>query len=369
MKALLIATVRAGIEREFGPDAYPAVADRLEQLLDRLAARAIEGHVAVLDDPVQLALAGLDALSSVSSGGTVRAVRAYAQRQDCDAVLLVGGHRILPMVEVLNPAVTPGYDPDRVVPTDLPYGADDDTPAAYVQCRRIVSRLPSPRSGELDDLLALIDVVGRAEPAKSGGTAVVSREWQEAGARVAARIPGSVRIRVAPHYELDETHRDDLVCRWLYVNLHGRPDHDEWQAFDESGPDFVKVMDPTSFSYPELAGSSMYCENCYGLKPLWNRSGETCIDAAFRHGLRSVVGATGLAYGAYLTRGQGGDPGFLENADFLASAFFDGVSEALGAGDAFREARDRLVARSGGLLNRYQLKTLLQFQLLGDPTA
>ena len=55
MKALLVATVRAGIEAEFGFDAYPAVADRLEQLVDRLAAQTIEGHVAVLDDPVQMA--------------------------------------------------------------------------------------------------------------------------------------------------------------------------------------------------------------------------------------------------------------------------------------------------------------------------
>ena len=104
------------------------------------------------------------------------------------------------------------------------------------------------------------------------------------------------------------------------------------------------------------------------------------VDRAFRSGLRAVVGATGLAYGAHLTRGMSGSSRYMENADFLAAAFFDGIRESFGAGEAFQNARQRLVANirrrrpdrdgTGDLwLSRYEIKTLLQFQLFGDPTA
>ena len=345
MNALMIATVAAGIEAEFGPDAYAALSDRVEQLVDRLAAQSIAGHVAALDDPVRMAAAGLPALGSGPSTGTVAAVRAYAQRQGCDAVLLLGGHRVLPMVEVVNPVRNRALDADTVVLTDLPYGADGENLWDYATCPRIVSRIPSPRSGRLEDFLALIDGVAAPSPAKSGSTAIVSEEWRAEGTNVAHRMPGPVLVRYAPHYELDERHRDDLTRRWLYVNLHGRRDHDQWQAFGGSRTGYVTVMDHASFGFPEVAGSSLYCENCYGFKPLSDPPGETCIDAGFRSGLRSVVAATGLAYGAHLTKDQYGGRPFLENADFLASAFFDGVKGSLGAGEAFHEARRRFLER------------------------
>ena len=372
MNALAIATVATGIEEEFGPEAYPALRERLDQMIDRLVGQSIAGHVAVLDDPVGMAAAGLPALGSGPSTAAVGAVRAFAARQDCDAVLLVGGHRVLPMVEIANPVRNRALDPDAVVLTDLPYGADGETLWDYVSCPRVVSRLPSPRSGRLEDFLAVIDLVGRTAPPKYGATAIVSDEWRHTGARVAERIPGPVLLRIAPHYALDDRHRDDLKRRWLYVNLHGRRDHDEWQAFDERSG-FVKVMDHVSFSFPEVAGSSMYCENCYGFKPRSNPFGETCIDAGFRSGMRSIVAATGLAYGAHLTKiGAGGSP-VLENADLLACAFFDGVRDSLGSGEAVREARRQFLARIEGRPGRvgtsFELKTLLQFQLLGDPTA
>ena len=371
MKAILIATVSAGIDAEYGAGAYAALADRLAHLVDRLATQSIEGHLAVLDDPLGMALAGLDPLSSMSAAATVPAVRACTHRHDCDAVLLVGGHRVLPMVELLNPVRDRALDADTVVLTDLPYGADGDTHWDCANCPRIVSRIPGPRSRRFEDFIALIDGVAVPAPAKSGSTAIVSEEWRAEGTKVAHRMPGPVLVRYAPHYELDERHRSDLTRRWLYVNLHGRRDHDEWQAFGGSRAGYVTVIDHVSFGFPEVAGSSLYCENCYGFKPLSDPPGETCLDAGFRSGLRSVVAATGLAYGAHLTKDQSGGRPFLENADFLASAFFDGVKDSLGAGEAFREARRRFLERilRRGFGTNYGLKTLLQFQLLGDPTV
>ena len=366
MKGLLITTVKAAIDAEFGLGAFAALTDPLEQLVDRLAKQAVEAHVAVLDDPIQMAVSGLRPLVSTSTAATVPAVRALAKTRECDAVLLVGGHSVLPMVELPNPVGNRALDVDAVVRTDVPYGADGDTHWECANCPRIVSRIPSPRSKRLADFIAIIDAVATAPPSKSGGTAIVSQEWGAEGARVAARMPGPVLFRVAPHYELDERHRSDLSRRWLYVNLHGRQDHDRWQTFDGSRRDYVTVMDPASFGCPEVTGSSLYCENCYGFKPLADPTGATCIDTAFRSGLRSVIAATGLAYGAYVTR-----PPFLQNADFLASAFFDGVRDTLGAGDALREARKRFLERirHRGFGTNYGLKTLLQFQLLGDPTV
>ena len=121
----------------------------------------------------------------------------------------------------------------------------------------------------------------------------MSEEWETAGRRVAAGMPDPVAFRVAPHYRLDERHRDDLACRWLYVNLHGYPDKDEWQAFDVHASRFLKVMDPASFGFSELSGSSMFCENCYGLKPLFRGAGETCVDRLRLAGSRRKIRVMG----------------------------------------------------------------------------
>ena len=260
MTTLLVATIRQGLEAQFGTGAYAPVLERLDFLVERLKARAIRCHVVILDETVRTALAGATDPPAASIVGTVGDVRAHAKRFRCDSVLLAGGHHVVPTVAVPNPVRNRVLDPDDVVLTDLPYGATGDSHRDYVGASRVVSRVPSPASGRLQDFLELIDSVGRPAPKKRGCTAIVSDEWACAGARVAAKMPGATILRLAPHYRLDKERAADLAGRWIYVNLHGYPDHEEWRAFDTNRSRYSCVMEPKSFDSPTLSGSSLFCE-------------------------------------------------------------------------------------------------------------
>lgn len=376
MRTVLLVTARRPLETMYGSGAYMSIMKGLHDLVERWASRSIGAQIVAIDDSAHLASMGLAAWGEVSASWPIDAVRFCASKWDCDTVFLIGDERIVPMVSVGNPVRDRSLDGDVAVLTDLPYGAAGDSAGEYVHAVRAVSRLPAPKSGSLDDFLLRIARVGRHGAATAAGLAIVGEEWRSAGERVAAEMPQGTSLRIAPDYRLDATRQEDLSGRWLYVNLHGVRQHDRWQAYDMSRLKYVPCVTPASFAREEAVGSRMFCETCYGVK---TGSGDmhTCIDEGFRAGMRAVVGATGLAYGAHLARGKRGDAFFLENADGLARAFFRSIDGSVGPADALRAARQQFLLGYRGSgptassvnagLTSFALKTLLQFQLLGDP--
>jgi hypothetical protein len=156
----------------------------------------------------------------------------------------------------------------------------------------------------------------------------------------------------------------ELDARFLYCNLHGFSGDPAWKGYDDVGRRFVTALSADSFSSDFIAGSFIYTEACYGLQTAGRTPASSCALAALAAGAAAVVGATGLAFGSL----PPGGPANLIDADALARGFFQA---ALGpnatAGGCLQQARDAFRSSASGL-DSFARKTLLQFQLLGDPT-
>jgi hypothetical protein len=77
-------------------------------------------------------------------------------------------------------------------------------------------------------------------------------------------------------------------------------------------------------------------------------------------GATAIVGSTGLAFGT-----APGAPLNLIDADALTRGFFNAALSGGTVGHCLAQARSGFLTSS---LDVYQQKTLLQFQLLGDPS-
>jgi hypothetical protein len=159
--------------------------------------------------------------------------------------------------------------------------------------------------------------------------------------------------------------RQDAARRTLYFNLHGFTDDPDWKCYSTVQKDFVAAVTPDGLDRSCVAGALSFAECCYGGQIEGRSAEDSCALKLVQEGA-SFIGATGLAFGSYIASDV-----FLEDADFLARAFFEGVGVGQPIGLALRNARklylnDSVEARSGSVW-QYKQKTLLQFVLFGNP--
>ena len=165
-----------------------------------------------------------------------------------------------------------------------------------------------------------------------------------------------------------------LRARLAYFNLHGLVDAPEWygQRDPSSGgadPDYPVALRPkdilvggkdTHNELPEV----VFSEACYGLH-IQGRDREAAISLSFlQAGSLAVVGSTCMAYGSI------GAP--LVAADLLGQTFWQNIHEGYSAGEALCQAKIHLatvMVQNQGYLDGEDQKTLISFNLYGDPLA
>ena len=160
---------------------------------------------------------------------------------------------------------------------------------------------------------------------------------------------------LAPGYEMNLATHQDAARATLYFNLHGFIDDPEWKCYSTVQRDFVPAVTPGGLDRSCVAGAISFAECCYGAQIQGRSADDSCALKLVKEGA-SFIGATGLAYGSYLASDH-----FLEDADFLARAFFQGVGTGQPIGSALKTARklylnDSVEARSGEVW-QYKKKT------------
>jgi hypothetical protein len=183
--------------------------------------------------------------------------------------------------------------------------------------------------------------------------------------RVAQALPTPIFWHLAPGYEMNSATRQDAARSTLYFNLHGFRDDPDWKCYSSVQRDFIPAVTPDALDRSCVEGAISFAECCYGAQIQGRSPEDSCALKLVREGA-TFVGATGLAFGSYIASDV-----FLEDADFLARAFFQGVVAGHSVGIALCNARklylsDSLEDRTGKSW-QYKQKTLLQFVLLGNP--
>lgn len=362
---MLIVTARNPLQSNYGSEGY----QQIRAALDTWA--SVEGHrVLAVDDPGDMASFGLTAGTN-NPADVQLAIRGVSTRYPSmvDGVLLAGGNSIIPFWTLNNPVADRGTDLDLTVMTDNPYGAVSETLSEYLAPSCPIGRLAIPDEASLKQFLGSIDGLPHRQPpvaAGQPGTALfVNSDWLEFSQRVAQSTPNPQVWHLSPGYELDAETSQDAARQTLYFNLHGFSGQADWQGYSTIQRGFVPAVTPDGLNRTWVSGAVCFAECCYGAQIAGRTTDNSCALKLVQEGA-SLVGATGLAFGSYIASDL-----MLEDADFLARAFFQAVMTGSTIGESLTVARKSYLADASenqvGQIWQLKQKTLLQFVLLGNP--
>jgi hypothetical protein len=359
---ILTVTVRAALNDKYGASGYQDIRRALNGF-----AEIAGGLVFALDDPVEMNPLGVPALAARDPGSILLSVRAIRQRiSGIDSLLIAGGDDVVPFWKITNPVTDRAIDPDPVVATDNPYGANSEILEEYLAPVLPVGRLHDYGNGTgqaFVDLISAATTFRNARPTRSGSGVVINRDWSECGHKAAATLPEPVDWHITPGYVMSGGTMNDTDRQALYFNLHGFSGLPQWKGYDPVRGQYVAVVTPEAFDRRFVSGSVVFAENCYGAQTIGRNPKNSCALRLVQE-RAAFIGATGLAFGSHLVPRM-----FLEDADLLAQGFFAhfwGRRQDLGS--SLRDARiDYLADTNTPISDPYKQKTLLQFVLLGDP--
>jgi hypothetical protein len=364
---MLMITARNALQESYGSSGYGQIREALD------AWAAVDGdRVVAVDDPADMQALKLQ--PATNAPADIQRVIREANRlypTIAQSILLAGGSAILPFFSLSNPVVDRSIDPDNEVLSDNPYGALTDTWQESLAPSLPVGRLAVPDGGGVSDFVALLETLPhRAHgpiAGQPGSALVVNQDWADFSSKVAQALPDPLSWHLAPGYEMNEASRQDAARAVLYFNLHGFLDDPDWKCYSTVQQDFVAAVTPDGIDRSCVGGALSFAECCYGAQIQGRSAEDSCALKLVQQGA-SFIGATGLAFGSYLASDM-----YLEDADFLARAFFEAVGVGQSIGAALSNARrlylnDSVEARSGSVW-QYKQKTLLQFVLFGNPQA
>lgn len=363
---MLIITARRKLEAVYGTDGYQTIRDAL----NKYAAQA-NAIVFAVDDAEDAARLYLTAIAGSDSGSILLAIRAARARIGAiaDSVLIIGGDSVVPHYRIANPVLDRGLDADTDVLTDNPYAAANEAITEYLAPTFPIGRIAHDGITSAKDFAALLERMenrgGETSTAGAGSTLVVTEDWIPDSQQVATALPEPKDWHISPGYQLDAGSRSDAGRSFLYFNLHGFPQDPDWKGYSTQQRNFVTAVSPSGIDRSYVSGAVAFAECCYGAQTAGRSPANSCA-LKFQSEGAAFVGSTGLAFSSYLAPGM-----FLDDADFMARAFFSGLMARDTVGVALRDARRAYLNFNPPHFTsvdwQCKQKTLLQFVLLGDP--
>ena len=365
----VIVTNLSALRSKYGAR-YAEVRAAVNGLIAADRARGLTTRLVAIDSAPDMRRAGGLAVPNASSQrGAKAAVDAIFARYSPDYVLILGAPDVVPHIDLQNPFKgKEDDDGDASVPSDVAYACATPwsrNPKDFLGPTRVVGRLPDV-AGTTDPSF-LIKVLGgasryvtRDRSAYSSYLAFSAKTWHKSTELSVSKLFGpDSPIFTSPPSGPKWT-KAQLARRIHFINCHG--DTISSKFFGEYPKDkFFDAHDAARLPSRITEGSVVAAECCYGAE-LYDPS-----DADGRVGICSVYlaegaygffGSSNVAYGP--TEGNG-------QADLICQYFIENVLNGASLGRAALEARQRFIAGYSHL-DPSDLKTAVQFNLLGDPS-
>jgi hypothetical protein len=288
-------------------------------------------------------------------------------------LLLLGGPELLSQVLLGNPLWTgnPDDDPDQFVASDLPYACAapfSNVANDFRGATRAVGRLPDLMGAS--DPAALVQLMTRAAkmtPVAKGVTtavlAVSAKVWQVSTQLSIGKLPGvSGSVHTVPPDDQSWT-KSEFAPVLHFVNCHGGEFDPRWYGqANASQVTLPAAIDAALLPGLVAAGTVVATECCYGTAhwPPTAAHGQASVAMTYlAEGAGGVFGASTVAYGPAAAN---------EYADTMARLFAEQVLLGASLGRAALTARQQFV-QGQAFLDPTDIKTLAQFDLLGDPSV
>ena len=370
----VLVTHRSAARAKYGSAGWTKIRHAITQLGKADKARGITTRLVALDAPADVKKVHAQPVSAPTDVAAIKAVidQIYAVWQPAYLVVL-GGPELVATVNLTNPLWTgdPQDDPDQFIPSDLPYACDGPltmSPGDYRGPTRVVGRIP--------DLVGVADpavLVGQLSVAAQGKSllraspqpafAVSAKVWQKSTQLSIAGLP-DVSGDVHPAPPDGPTWTPAQVAPAIhFVNCHGSEFDPNWYG-QQSPNNWTLPVAVAASGLPGFVppGAVVAAECCYGIShwPPSAAHGQPSVAMTYlRQGAVGIFGASTVAYGPAASNAY---------ADVICRMFVAGVLGGASLGRATLLARQQFV-QSQSFLDPTDVKTLAQFNLLGDPAA
>ena len=344
----------------------------LEDLFSKLIAadakKGIETKLIYVDDEASAAKAGVKPIQIINEKNSKKIVDDIAKKLSPAYILLLGADDVIPFQCITNPA----DDDDLEVESDLPYACDapySKTINNFIGRTRVVGRLPDIIGVQknISYFKTVITNVIKQKPADIGKYsnyfAMSASVWKKSTALTLQTVFNDNKMLVLSPSGMPDTPltKEKLSPLIHFYNCHGAKIDPGY--YGQKGNTY-----PTAITSPTLVknittGTVIAAECCYGAQiydPSKRNNVHSMASTYLANGAISFLGSTTIAYGP-------ADHNSL--ADLFTQYFVKSILNGASAGRALLEARQKFLTESGPQLDPYELKTLAQFLLLGDPSV
>jgi hypothetical protein len=348
---------------------YGRKASAVEKLLTRLVAsdkkRSIRTMIVYIDDAASVKKAGIPVVPSITRRSCKEAIDKLYQKHRPAYLVVFGAQDIIPFQEIRNPT----DDEDVVIPSDLPYACDKPFSTriqSFTGPTRVMGRIPDlPGQSDPAYITRIMEnIFGHKsvdDTLMMDYFAISCDVWKKSTRQSLLSIFGNHdKLKLSPPAGERYT-RTDLKPRTHFYNCHGALVDPRFYG-EKAGRQPV-AQHSAMLKRKITAGALVAAECCYGAE-LYNPDQQDDRQMGIAHaylqeGAMAFMGSSTVAYGP---------PDGQDLADLITQYFVKQVIAGSSTGRALLEARQQFLAQVGPHLDPFELKTLAQFYLLGDPS-
>lgn len=380
---------RSALVRRFGMAASKQIDQSIQQLCQVLRQQGMTVCAGYIDDPVDLVIGDIRVHQPVATDAmAIRdMVRMFAERVqshglEVATLLLIGGDDCIPFHRLHNPIP----DDEKILLSDNPYACDD---SGYLIPQRIVARIPTSDDNDPRVLLTVLHTMTsyhasahhegrlgfdlgawlRIRNADGNDLArgIAAEVWHAPSREILHNLHADAKLFTSPPLDQQQlTKRMLSGHEVLYINLHGASGmpHFYGQAENSWGAATALpiAITPDHMSVSTIGGTILLSEACYGAELIGRTTANSIPLRALSNGALAFVGSTVNAYGSAQTP--------LLGADLLFERLTHHMAHGLPVGLALHFARlefAQTMYDRQGFLDDVDMKTLIEFILLGDP--
>lgn len=364
----IIVSNRSALATKYGAAGLAKIVKAIRTLIAADAKRGIKSRIVYVDDASAMRrLHAHPVTEHTSAPQNKRAIDEIVRRTHPDYLMILGSVDVVPHQDMRNPLFDPADDPDKSALGDLPYACDQPYSrdvARFKGPTRVLGRLPDLTGAKNPThLLALLATAAQyrsrkvADYRKYFGLSTYS--WRKPSALILVNVFGeSDNLTLSPPRGPGHSAKR-LAPLSHYINCHG--DSADPNFLGQQGHVRPKALTSNSIAHKIKRGTVASVECCYGAQ-LYDSialAGPLPICQQYLgRGAYGYFGSTTIAYG--LKKGNGA-------ADLITQYFLSALLEGRSLGSAALIARQRF-ANEVTELDPMDLKTLAQFNLLGDPS-
>lgn len=366
----IIVSNRSALKEKYGSAGFLKINASVKKLIAADKKRGLNSLFIFADDATSMKKAKSNLVKDATDPKQFKnAVDGLVRHYTPDYILLLGATDIIPHCKFKIPI--PGDD-DTFVSSDVPYACEapfSTKPGDFIAPGRVMGRLPDITGvNDPSYLITLINNSINWKPLKASAYNnyfSLSVKWWKKSTRISIKniFQENDNIKLAPP-ALGPYAKKDLGAKMHFFNCHGGLRTPEFygQPTEESSSYpvcFESRMTEKKIAYGTVAAA----ECCYG-GLLYNPNRPTKIhlpisNAYLQNNAVAFMGSTTVAYGP--SDSQGG-------ADYITQYFLIGIKKGASTGRAFLEAQQRFIEKGDVKMDPADLKTIIQFLLLGDPS-